>query len=149
MHLTVVLDQLTDNLKLVIWSNIKVSLHTFNNRCIKVFRVDLEHDLEREPLQNGKLASKIVRMLIDWQPDLHSIVRILPIDLVEIEAIVHALLHSGDVVVVAHVQPMVQHCLHPALAVYEIEAYLASEKLCHEKVTLPLQVLNNARLHLR
>ena len=116
MDFAVVLDKLANNLKLVVRPNVKVGLHALNDRLVEVLRVYLEHDLERESLQDGQLTAEIIRVLVDWQPDLHGVVCILAVDLVQIEAIVHRLLDADDVVVVADIEPVVEHGLHPALA---------------------------------
>lgn len=52
MHLTMVFNQLTNNLKLIVWTNIKVGLHSLDHRLLKVLRVNLKHDLEWESLQD-------------------------------------------------------------------------------------------------
>ena len=88
-------------------------------------------------------------MLVDWQPDLHGVVSILAVDLVQIEAIVHRLLNADDVVIVTDIKPVVKHGLHPALAMQKIEADLTAQKLSNKEVSLPLQILDDARVHLR
>ena len=107
MNLTVVLDKFTHDLQLIIRPNVEICLHTLDNRLIEILRVHLEHDLEWEPLEDGQFTAEIVRMLIDWQPDLHSIVSVLPIDLIQIETVVHRLLYSLDVVIVTDIEPVV------------------------------------------
>lgn len=52
MHLTMAFNQLTYNLKLIIWTDIEVGLHSLNHRLLEVFRVNLKHDLEWESLQD-------------------------------------------------------------------------------------------------
>ena len=74
MHLTVVLDQLSDDLELVVRTDIEVGLHALNDRLVEVFRVNLEHDLEWEALENGELTPEVVRVLVNRQPNLHRIV---------------------------------------------------------------------------
>ena len=44
---------------------------------------------------------------------------------------------------------MVEHRLNPALAVKKIEADLAAKEFGDEQVTLPLEILNDASVHLR
>ena len=88
-------------------------------------------------------------MLVDGQPDLHGIVCVLPIDLVQVKAVVHALFYLCDVLEVADIEPVVKHALHPALAVKQVEANLTAQELCDKEVSLPLQVLDNASVHLR
>lgn len=148
MNFTVVLDQSADNLKLVVRPNVKVGLHAFNDRLMEIVTFDLEHNLEGESLEDGELTPEIVRVLIDWKPDLHRIVRVLPIDLIEEEAVEHRLLHPCNVVIVADVDPVFEHSVNPSLTVQEVEANLGSKELRDEKVSLPLQVLNNPRVHL-
>ena len=36
VHLAMVLDQLTDDLELIVWANVKVSLHALNDGDIKI-----------------------------------------------------------------------------------------------------------------
>ena len=55
-----VLDKLTNDLKLVIRSNIKVSLHSFFNSLRQILRFDFQFDLERETLEQGQLAAEVV-----------------------------------------------------------------------------------------
>ena len=87
-------------------------------------------------------------MLIDWDPYLKCVVCVLSIDLIQIQAIVHALLHSCDVLVVANFEPMVEHWLDPTLTVKQVEADLTSQELGHEEVSLPLQIIDDVRIHL-
>ena len=87
-------------------------------------------------------------MFIDWNPYLKSVISILSIDLVQIKAIVHALLNSRDVLVVAYFKPMVKHRLHPSLTMKKVKANLTSKELGDEKVSLPLQIVYDICIHL-
>ena len=102
-----ILDQLADDLKLVIRTNIEVGLHTLDHRLLEILRVNLKHNLEWESLQNGQLTSEVIRVLIDRQPNLHGVIRILSIDLVEIQSVIHALLNARNIVVVSNIEPVI------------------------------------------
>lgn len=60
-----VLDELTNDLQLIVWPDVEVRLHAFNDRLLEVVRLNLEHDLEWEALQDSQLAAEIVRVLVD------------------------------------------------------------------------------------
>ena len=102
-----ILDQLADDLKLVIRTNIEVGLHALDHRLLEILGVNLKHNLEWESLQNGQLTSEVIRVLIDRQPNLHGVVRILSIDLVEIQSVIHALLNARNIVVVSNIEPVI------------------------------------------
>ena len=143
-----IFDQLADDLKLIVWTNIKVSLHTFHNRLSEVLRVDLEHDLEWEPFQDRQLTAEIIRVFVDGQPDLHSVVSVLPVDLIQVEAIVHGLLNAHDVIIITDIEPVIKHRLNPTLAVQEVKSDLTAKELGHEQVSLSLKVLDDTSVHL-
>lgn len=71
-------------------------------------------------------------MLVDGQPDLHGIVRVLSVHLVQVEAVVHGLLNAHNIIIVAHIEPVVQHSLDPALTVKQVETNLTAQELRHE-----------------
>ena len=87
-------------------------------------------------------------MFIDWNPYLKSVISILSIDLVQIKAIVHALLDPCNVLIVAYFKPMVEHRLHPPLTMKQVEANLTPEEFGHKKISLPLQIVDDVRVHL-
>ena len=115
---------------------------------MKVLGLNFEHDLEWESLQESELTSEIIRVFVDRNPNLHGIVRVLTIDLVKIEAIIHALLDFFYVLIVAFFKPRIYHHLYPTLRFQQIEADLTSEEFGYEKISLSLQVLNDLRVHL-
>ena len=53
MHFAVVFDQFANDLQLVVRTDIEVGLHSLDDRLLEILRIDLEHDLEREPLEDG------------------------------------------------------------------------------------------------
>ena len=53
VHLTVVLDKLSNNLELIVGTDVEIGLHPLNDWCVKVLWVDFKHDLEWEPFQDG------------------------------------------------------------------------------------------------
>ena len=87
-------------------------------------------------------------MFVDWDPDLKSMVGVLTVDLVQVKPIVHALLHTGNVLVVANFKPVVEHGLDPALAMQQIKTNLTAEEFGHKQVTLPLKIVDDIVVHL-
>ena len=53
VHFAVVFDQFANDLQLVVRTDIEVGLHSLDDRLLEILRIDLEHDLEREPLEDG------------------------------------------------------------------------------------------------
>lgn len=100
-------DQSADDLNLIIVANIEVSLHPLKNLILQLRTLNLEHNLEWEPLQECKLLPVIIAVLKDWNPNLQSVIGVLAINFIQAETIVHALLHKANVLVVSDFKPVV------------------------------------------
>lgn len=137
------LHKLADNLKLIVLVNIEVSLHSLLARFHQVLGFHFEQDLEWESLQQSNFAPQIVAVVVDRNPDLHGKVGIGAVDLIQVKAVVHALLDAFRVVKVSFFDPVVHHCLDPAVFVQKEETHLASQELSDEEITLLLKVGND------
>ena len=87
-------------------------------------------------------------MLIYRNPYLKGVISILAIDLIQVEAIIHALFNTRNVFKVPDFKPMVEHGLNPALGVQKIKSDFTAEKFRNEKITLPLQIIDYIVVHL-
>lgn len=87
-------------------------------------------------------------MLIDRKPDLHGVIRVLSVDLIKVEAVIHALLDTCDIVIISNIKPVFKHGLDPALTVEKIEADLTTKEFSYKQVALALQILDNSCIHL-
>ena len=65
-------------------TNIKVGLHALCNRLGQILPFHLDHYRKRKPLKQRQLLSVVVAMVVDRDPDVHGVVCILAVDLVEI-----------------------------------------------------------------
>ena len=71
-------------------------------------------------------------MVVDWDPNLHREISVLTVDLVQVQAVVHALFDALCVVVVSFFDPVVHHSLNPSVFVKQVEPHFTAKELGHE-----------------
>ena len=65
-------------------TNIKVGLHALCDGLGQILPFHLDHYRKRKPLKQRQLLSVVVAMVVDGDPDVHGVVRVLAVYLVEI-----------------------------------------------------------------
>lgn len=80
----VTLDKFADQQDFVVVANIKIGLHALSHRLAQTLPLHLYHDRKWKPLKQGQFLSVVVAMVEYRDPDVHSVVCVLAVDLVKV-----------------------------------------------------------------
>lgn len=142
-----VANQSAHNLEFVVRPNFEVGLHALHQRTLQIVTFDLDHHLKRKALEQSQLLAEVVGVFVNGDPNLVGVVSVLSVNLVQTQAIVHRLFHFGNVLEVAHVVPVLQHLLHPALRVQQSEPNFRAKEFGDKQIALSLQLHNGLCFH--
>jgi len=85
----VTLDKFTHQQDFVVVANIKVGLHALCDGLAQILAFHLDHNRKWEPLEQRQFLSVVVAVVEYGDPDVHGMICVLAINLVEIETVVH------------------------------------------------------------